>query len=195
MIITIREIFDIVLMSVYLGIIFSFILKRFAPRREYDPLERKTGVDWKLLKFSILLIAPAVVLHELAHKFVAMGFGLEATFYAFYATRFTLVLGILALIMALGNFGFIFIVPGFVSISSGASPLVHSLIAFSGPAMNLLLWLGTTAYLKYGKVNRKYLPLILLTKKINMFLFIFNMIPFPGFDGSKVFAGLLQTIF
>ena len=195
MIISFREVIDLIIMSVYLGVIFAAILKRFAPPREYNPLEKKIGIDWKLLRFSIYLTAPAIILHELAHKFVAMGFGFEAVFHAFYATRFTFILGMLALVAALANFGFVFLVPGFVTISPGVTPSVHSLIAFAGPLMNLLLWIGSWAFLKYGKVSNKYLPLLLLTKRINMFLFIFNMLPIPGFDGYHVFNGIIQTIF
>lgn len=195
MIFTVQEVVDLVIMTIYLGVIFSAILKNYAPRKHYDPLERKIGIDWKLLRFSIYLTAPAVILHEVSHKFVALAFGLDAVFHAFYANSFTFFLGIVALIAALTNFGFVFLVPGFVTISSQASPLVFSLIAFAGPLMNLLLWLGTRAYLKSGKVKKKYIPLVVLTKKINMFLFIFNMIPIPGFDGFKVYQGIFQSLF
>ena len=40
---------------------------------------------------------------------------------------------------------------------------------------------------------KKFNPALLLTSRINMFLFIFNMLPIPGFDGSKVFTGLIQA--
>jgi Zn-dependent protease len=33
-----------------------------------------------------------------------------------------------------------------------------------------------------------------LTRNINLFLFIFNMIPIPGFDGFTVFTGLWKII-
>lgn len=191
MILNFSEILDLFLMTIYLGIIFSSLLKGFTSRvGHYNPLERKLGFDFKLMKFSILLIGPAIVLHELAHKFVAMGFGIDATFMAFYRANFTLILGLIALVMALANTGFVFLVPGFVSIGQTSSPGIYALIAFAGPFMNLLLWVGAAAFLKYGSTKKKYVPLLVLTKKINMFLFFFNMLPIPGFDGSKVFSGL-----
>ena len=71
----------------------------------------------------------------------------------------------------------------------------YSIVAFAGPAMNGFLWLITALILKKNLVSRKYVPLVHITKKINMLLFIFNMLPIPGFDGFKVYQGILQTIF
>ncbi|MBW2977677.1 hypothetical protein KY331_02425 [Candidatus Woesearchaeota archaeon] len=193
MILSGKEIFDIIAMSLIVGYIFSDVLKRFVYRapESYDPLAAKPGFNWGSLKFAALATAPAIILHEFAHKFVAIGFGLEATFNAAYFWLF------LGLMMKLMGTGFIFFVPAYVSISgAGAvSPLSYSIVAFAGPAMNGIIWLITTLMLKKNMVSKKYLSLVHITKKINMFLFIFNMLPIPGFDGSKVFSGLLQSIF
>jgi len=119
-----------------------------------------------------------------------MGFGLQAVFNAAYGW-----LGF-GLLLKLLNVGFIFFVPAYVSINGIGSPLVFSTIAFAGPFMNLILWLGAAYALKQKKlVKEKYLPFVYLTKQINMFLFIFNMLPIPGFDGFKVYQGLFQLIF
>lgn len=191
--ISLMEIIDIIIMTAALGAIFSIFLQRFIRPKHFGPIERKFGIDWKSFKFAMIVTAPAIILHELGHKFFAVGFGLEATFHAAY-----LWLGF-GLILALMQTGIIFFVPAYVSILNPANtptpPLTFSIIAFAGPLMNLILWLGTGLYLKYGKINKKYLPLVILTKKINMFLFIFNMLPIPGFDGFKVYQGLIQTIF
>ena len=63
---TIYEAIDLVVMTVALGTIFSIILKQ--------QIHGKAHMDWKLFRFSVLLAAPAVVLHELGHKFVALAF-------------------------------------------------------------------------------------------------------------------------
>ncbi|MBU0461161.1 MAG: hypothetical protein KJ574_01105, partial [Nanoarchaeota archaeon] len=102
-------------------------------------------------------------------------------------------LAIGTLLKVLGT-GIIFFVPAFVSISGDMTPLVHSAIAFAGPGMNLLLFIGAWALQKYGKIDKKYYPAVILTKRINLFLFIFNMLPLPMFDGFKVYQGILQTI-
>jgi len=195
MILTFKEVFDIIAMSLIVGYIFSGFLKKYAHRSydNYDPLAGKPGFDWKSLKFAVIAVAPAIILHEFAHKFIAISFGLEAVFNAAY---FWLFIGLMMKIMGTG---FIFFVPAYVSIINpagiGITPFAYSLVAFAGPAVNAVLWLITSLIIKKNLINRKYLPLAYITKRINMFLFIFNMLPIPGFDGFKVFQGLLQTIF
>ena len=83
-------------------------------------------------------------------------------------------------------------VPAYVSIFGDGTALQYSLIAFAGPFVNLFLWIGSLIILKTMKIKHRYIPLLVLTSRINMFLFIFNMIPIPGFDGYKVFSGLLS---
>jgi Zn-dependent protease len=36
------------------------------------------------------------------------------------------------------------------------------------------------------------MPLV-ITSKINMFLFIFNMIPIPGFDGFQIISNIIRV--
>lgn len=192
MILTFQELFDIVMMSLIVGYIFSDFLARFRRHTLYEPLRSyATRIDWENLKFAALVTAPAIILHELGHKFMALAFGMGATFHAAYPW-----LGIGILLKMIGT-GFIFFVPAYVSIIGTGTPLQYSLIAAAGPLVNMVLWLSSSFALKAKLVKRKYMPLVFLTARINMFLFIFNMLPIPGFDGSKVFSGLaswLQTI-
>lgn len=181
------ELFDMVVMTAVVGYIFMDFFKR--PVENYDPLVHyKAGFNWNDFWFACLVVAPAIILHELAHKFVALSYGLNATFQAAY-----LFLG-LGLIMKLMRFGFIFFVPAYVSVIGRATPLQFSIIAFAGPLMNLILWATSWFVVKKKLVNKKYIPALVLTSRINMFLFIFNMLPIPGFDGFKVFSGLLGAI-
>ena len=183
------EMFDMIIMTLVVGYIFSGLFKK-PVQEDYDPLKQiKQGVFSDDFKFAVAITAPAIILHELAHKFTALSFGMQATFQAAYFFLF------LGLLMKLMNFGFIFIVPAYVSIIGRATPLESSLIAFSGPAVNLILWLLALLALKKNFFPKKYNTALLLTSKINMFLFIFNMLPIPGFDGSKVFLGLVQAFF
>jgi Zn-dependent protease len=186
---TLGELFDMVVMTLVVGFIFSGMFRK-PVSDDYDPLKQaKHGFFSDDFKFAVMIAAPAIILHELGHKFVALSFGLEAVFEA--AWFFLL----LALMMKIMNFGLIFIVPAYVSIFGRATPLEFSMVAFAGPAINLILWLGTALSLKKKLLPKKYDYLLALTSKINMFLFIFNMLPIPGFDGSKVFMGLIQYFF
>ncbi len=191
MLFSIQEIFDAVVMSLAIGFIFVDYFARFNTFKKpnyYDLIGRKR-FNWSDFWFSAALVAPAILLHELGHKFVAMYFGMSAVFNASY---FGLLLGIF---LKLVGSPFLFFIPAYVSFPNVATPIQSSLIAFAGPFVNLILWIVSSIILKHVKLHRKYVPFFYLTSRINMILFIFNMIPIPGFDGYKVFAGLLSYLF
>jgi Zn-dependent protease len=189
-----QEIIDMVVMTLVLG----FIFKDMFPNRQKayeDPLHyyaSKRNSDMENFKFAVMLTVPAVLFHEFGHKFVAMSFGLQATFGTSYAWL------LIALIMKAMNFGMIFIVPAFVSIQPGpimiANPYIGSIISFAGPAVNLLLWGMSKFLIGQKKVPRKYLQFAYLTKSINGFLFVFNMLPIPPFDGFQVVMGIVRSL-
>lgn len=188
--ISINEFFDLIIMTLGVGFIFMDFFT--PPQNTIDPLQQykstKKKFDWHGLWIAILITAPAVIFHELAHKFTAMAMGLHATFHAAYTW-----LG-LGIILKLLNTGFIFFVPGYVS-TLGATALQHSLIAFAGPALNGILYLTAHMVLKtQKKLSPKAHFIWALTKRINGFLFIFNMIPLPFFDGGHVFRGLWSVM-
>jgi Zn-dependent protease len=179
MIFTPRELFDVLIMTLAVGYIFMDLFRR-----------QHFGFDKKAFLFACLVTAPALIAHELAHKFVALSYGLDATFHAAY---FWLALGI---ILKMLRFGFIFFVPAYVSIGNGAvAPSASALIAFAGPALNLVLFIASWAMLKQKRMKRNTWIFWQVTKQINLFLFIFNMLPIPFFDGLKVYQGLYQTLF
>ena len=184
---SLHELVDIVIMIAAVGFIFkdSFVLP---VKRDYDPLKSLgSGLNFESMKMAVLVTAPAIALHEMSHKFVALSFGIPATFHADY---FWLAIGV---VLKLVGFPFIFFVPGFVSHAS-ASSMANAVIAFAGPFVNLVLWLGSALLLRTN-ASAKYGPLLHMTRGINMFLFIFNMIPIPPFDGSRVFGYLLGLVF
>ncbi len=198
-IISLRELIDIVLMTLFVGYIFSGFIKAPSPS-SYDPvayykLPRKKRLGFSEdFKFAALVTAPAIILHELGHKFTAIAFGAHAQFHAAYS------LLILGAILKAMNFGFIFFVPAYVTHTALIHPWQNALIAFAGPGVNLVLWLGCKYYLKLFSVkNPVYKQAIILSARINMYLFFLNMIPLKLFgfslDGWQVFEGLYRTFF
>ena len=172
------EILNLIIATAVVGYIFSGIVKLEKEKH----FER--SFDWRRFKYAVLVSAPGVILHELAHKFVAMGFGLHAVFEIY---PFGLVLGI---ILKLIGSGFIFLAPGYVSIY-GANNLAGFFSAFAGPLTNGLLYLIGYFIVKHCK-TRKYIFYGVYTKEINKWLFIFNLIPIPPLDGYKVFMYLFR---
>ena len=183
------EVVDLVVMTAFLGFIFMDMFRRQA-HMDIDPLlVSKPMFDWHAFWFACLVIAPGIVLHEIGHKIVALSFGQIAVFHAAYNFL------ILGLILKLVNFPFIFFVSGYVSHMGSAGPLQLSIIALAGPLVNFLLWGLATIMLKQKKVKKKQLAFWLITQKVNLFLFIFNMLPIPPFDGFTVFSGLYHAFF
>ncbi len=188
MIFTLVEIFNLALVTVALGYIFMNYLPRAHPS---DPLSRPSrfGIDKESFLLALLVTAPAIILHELAHKFSALALGLVATFKVW---PFGLFLGV---VLKWINSPLLILAPGYVEISGAASAFQGFVTAFAGPLTNLLLWFISRQLLEHArKLTRKQATVLYLTKQINLFLFLFNMIPLPPLDGSKVFGYLFQMI-
>jgi len=182
MFITPVEIFRLIAVTFALGYIFSDIVKR--PKAIADFYKK---YNWQDIKTSMIIAAPAVLLHELGHKFVAIFYGLNAEFFASY---FGLGIGIL---LKLVGSPFLIFIPGYVSINN-ATITQSAIIAFIGPLMNLFLWISSYLLLKSKHFSNNTLIILHATKRINMILFFFNMIPIPPFDGAKVLSGLLEFV-
>ncbi len=187
MVFTAGEIIDLVIMTAALGYIFEDTFKR----PDSNPLEfySTRGIDWDDFWYACAVVAPCIILHEMAHKFVALGFGMEATFHAAWEW---LALGVILKVL---NFGFIFFVPGYVSISGVGTHLQSAIISFAGPLVHLIFWLGTRQYLNSKRTIKKTKKhFLMLTMQINKWLFILNMLPIPYFDGFQGYSSLVQMI-
>jgi Zn-dependent protease len=183
MIISLDEILSLVIITGVLGYIFSGFIQR--PREIY---EIRSKFDWKDIQFAMIVAAPAVILHEFGHKFVAIFFGLDATFHIFWMG---LALGV---VMKLLSLPFLILAPAYVSIPSGATALQGAWIAFAGPAVNLAIWGVSALILKYKKkMTRLEFFGWAISKKLNFLLFWFNLIPIPPLDGWSVLNGLISA--
>ncbi|MBR9679221.1 MAG: hypothetical protein GON13_03055 [Nanoarchaeota archaeon] len=161
-----REMVEILVSSAVLTYIFSGFIRG---RRSI----------WEDLKLSAAISVPSLVLHELAHKFTAMFFGYAATYHANIPG---LIIGV---VLKLIGFPFIFFVPAYVSIPSFPfNKWFFTAIALAGPVMNSLL-IGLSYFLEKRVKKRNHLLIVLLTRKINWWLLILNLLPIPGTDGMN----------
>ncbi len=180
--ITLLEIIYLIIVTVVIGYIFTGFVS-IRPKTVYNMMH-PNRVDLRDFYFAALVAAPGIIMHELAHKLTAISFGYPAQFQIW---AFGLVL---AIFLKLISSPLMIIAPGYVNIPEISNSFQYRLIAFVGPAVNLLLWAIAYLVLKYAKnINRKQLAFLALTKRINMILFIFNMIPIGPLDGAKVFFG------
>jgi Zn-dependent protease len=173
------EIFGMIVTVVAIGYIFKDMFR--LPTTEFFYV----GEDRRNFILAMLIVSPAVIVHELAHKFVAMSFGFTAVYQASYTW-----LGI-GVLMKMFGFPFLFFVPAYVSIFGFGSSLTYATIAIAGPLVNLLFFLIGYIVTKYELVSGKNYLYFHVFKQINMWLFAFNMLPLPGTDGFQFFARIL----
>ncbi|MBI3051950.1 hypothetical protein HYY74_05850 [Candidatus Woesearchaeota archaeon] len=134
-------------------------------------------------KFFFLVVVAAFtvglgfLLHELAHKAVAVRYGCWAEFRSFDS--------MLVLAVLMSFFGFILAAPGAVFIQGRVSVSRNGLISAVGPLTNLFLGI---VFLLLSFVLSGSLGIIAFYGlMINSWLAIFNLLPILGLDGTKVF--------
>ena len=134
---------------------------------------------------AAVAVGTAFLLHELAHKVLAQKYGCWAEF-----RKFNLGL-VLAVVMSF--FGFIIAAPGAVMISGQVSREQNGKISAAGPLTNIALAIlffiaGIILPQIFGTMPNLFNQVIFFGFFINGWLALFNMIPFPPLDGSKVLA-------
>ncbi|ADJ15537.1 zinc metalloprotease [Halalkalicoccus jeotgali] len=171
-----REIRDLLLAWVALGVAFALFFAGGAAGVQ-------RGGFLPLLVISMLTAGVGFLLHELAHKVVAVRFGQQAAFRADYS-----MLG-LAVVSAMA--GFIFAAPGAVYHRGRITKRENGLIAVAGPVTNLVLAL-LFAPLLLAPVEF-VARLGLYGVGINLLLAAFNMLPFGPLDGRTVLSWSLPA--
>ncbi len=138
------------------------------------------------LRPVIIIATLSIVFHELAHKFVAMGFGFIAVY---HANIWGLTIGVMLRLLGLP----LFFIPAYVSITGGTNVLGFTLTALAGPLTNLSIYLISFIMLRYYS-DRDFVynnaQSIYALMNINKWLTIFNLLPIPGTDGFHVINSL-----
>lgn len=125
----------------------------------------------------IIVVGLGFILHEIAHKIVALKYG----FWAEYKLWFEGL--VLAIVMAI-FLGIVFAAPGAVYIYGGHIRRDEDgKISLAGPLTNIFLALLFLALTKTGFFRE----IFYLGFAINSFLAFFNLLPIGILDGSKVF--------
>lgn len=157
----------------------------------------------KLLPFLMIfpLILISVVLHEFAHGWVAYRCGddtakrsgrLTLNPLAHIDLWGTILVPIFFFLTVNIFFGWAKPVPvNFMNLRKPKPQMIW--VAIAGPATNILLACCLAALFHGGNVSPDSLPGVFLVggALLNLFLAVFNMIPVPPLDGSRVVMGLL----
>lgn len=129
----------------------------------------------------LAIFISAFIVHELGHKFLAQYYRAWAEFRVlFYGA-------VVTAISALPFFPFKFIAPGAVMISGNLSSARSGRVSLIGPLTNIAMGTGfLCAYFLISAIDIAS-PIPLLGVRFNGFIAFFNMIPFMGLDGQKIF--------
>src|SRR3989338_1443211 len=126
---------------------------------------------------ALLTAGLGFLLHELSHKFVAQHYGCAAEFRAWDQLLY-LAVGLAVFI------GFIFAAPGAVMISGMITRKENGLISAAGPVINYALGI---LFLGLLYILPQWANVFATGFSINIWLGLFNLIPFGPLDGRKVF--------
>jgi len=176
----------------WMAIALSFTIINFAPYGILGPVRAIAPLP-ALIYFGISLLTVGIgfLLHEMAHKFMAIRFG----YWAEFVKDNTMLL--IAVVMA-ALVGFVFAAPGATVIFSRDGRTLtlkeNGIISAAGPVINLVLCalfaallvlVGGVAAIKSGNILA---ILGLAGIQINAMLAAFNLLPISILDGRKVLA-------
>lgn len=173
---TVREVRDIIISMCVIAIIFAYLLNNGNIN------------EGLVLLIPSLLVAVGLgfVLHELAHKFVAIRYG-------FYAEFKMWVEGLIFALFTAFIVGIAFVAPGAVYIHGNhISREENGKISIAGPLVNIALALLFLALIPFVIKNPTdimgfiFRTIVVYGFIINSILALFNLIPFGIFDGAKV---------
>ncbi len=133
---------------------------------------------------ALVSVSLGFILHEMGHRYFARKYGCYA--------EFRMWLPGLLIALGLSLTGFVFAAPGAVVIHPRAdlwgkrqdiTKKQLGIVAAAGPVINLALAAGFVAASFFFMPEQ-----MLFAAQVNVWLGLFNMIPFPPLDGQKIFS-------
>lgn len=171
------ELFDITKAWLIVSLAFAVVFSSLSLLSGGFSFDRLFSTNF-LFVFAVALVTAGLgfLLHELAHKFVAQHYGCTAEFRSDDMMLY-LALGLAVIV------GFIFAAPGAVMIVGMVTRRENGIISWAGPLTNYIL---AMVFLVLMILIAPLKPIFSIGFQVNMWLGLFNMIPFGMFDGLKI---------
>lgn len=167
--VTSREIRDLIISMVIISFVFAYM---FAGRNLNSAIF--------YIPLTFVVVGLGFVLHEMAHKYVAINYGYWAEYRMWVG-------GLLFALVTVFATGFAFAAPGAVYIHGNyIKNSENGKISLAGPVTNIILavlFLSIPLFFP----NSLWVQIGILGATINSFLAFFNLIPFSMLDGAKIF--------
>lgn len=165
---TAKEVRDIFISMTVIAVIFAYLFSG-----------RNINTLIGLIPVTFLTVGVGFVLHELAHKFVAIRYGFHAEFKMWVEGL------ILAVITTM--FGFVFAAPGAVYIQGDyITKEENGKISLAGPLTNIILALLFLLLMQLSSFSPLLKMIATLGFAVNSLFAFFNLIPISILDGTKV---------
>lgn len=165
---TSREIWDILISMIVIAGTFAYVFRGI-----------NNGDFISLIPITMVAAGLGFLLHELAHKFVAMSYG-------YYAQYQLWVQGLLFAILTAAFFGVVMALPGAVYTYGNMSVEENGKISVAGPLVNIILAIIFFVLLQLVTFSQVITTICFLGFFINSFLAFLNLIPVSILDGTKI---------
>ena len=132
-----------------------------------------------LFVMCTVLVIVSFLFHELGHKFMAQRLGMWSEYRMSNAG--------LAITLVSSLIGFLFAAPGAVVVRGYADKKDNGLISIAGPAVNIVFsGIGIMGCILLN--GNPAIIFLMLLASLNAALALFNLIPLPPLDGSKIIS-------
>jgi len=157
-------------------------------------------MSWLSFLFYFLVIVPSAIIHEYAHGFMADKLGDPTARYAGRLTLNpkahidlwgTLIMPVLLSILSAGKFLFAYAKPvPYNPYNLKNQKWGPALVAVAGPLSNFSLALAFAILIRFLPISAltEFLYIIVYA---NILLMVFNLVPIPPLDGSKILYAIL----
>ena len=173
-----KELMDILVAVIVLAVAFTLLYRNSDSILNF--FEYHLGADMKyvgLFGLCFILVVVSFLFHEFGHKFMAQKYGLWSEFRMWPA-------GLLITLVS-SMLGFLFASPGAVMIAGNVDKKKNAMISIAGPVVNIVF--AVVGIIGCFTINHSGLVVFfLMLGNLNSVLALFNLLPIPPLDGSKI---------